>query len=92
MKRQRSQATQSRNQELLGILAPIRTDHPLWGYRRIWRISNTAKDTRSGLTASIASGKRTISSLRLNNDYGPDGNHSDPNPVTIALITSGALI
>jgi hypothetical protein len=37
MKRQRSQATSKRDQELLDLINPIKTDHPLWGYRRrIW--------------------------------------------------------
>lgn len=36
MKRQRSQATSKRDQELLNLINPIKTDHPLWGYRRIW--------------------------------------------------------
>ena len=36
MTRQRSQATQKRDQELLALIMPIKTDHPLWGYRRIW--------------------------------------------------------
>jgi putative transposase len=36
MKRQRAQATQKRDQELLALIMPIKTDHPLWGYRRIW--------------------------------------------------------
>lgn len=36
MKRQRSKSTQKRDQELLAIITPIKTDHPLWGYRRIW--------------------------------------------------------
>ncbi len=36
MKRQRSQSTQQRDQELLTMIQPIKIDHPLWGYRRIW--------------------------------------------------------
>ncbi|MDE2010359.1 MAG: IS3 family transposase [Candidatus Omnitrophica bacterium] len=36
MKRQRSRATQQRDQELLDLIKPIKDDHPLWGYRRIW--------------------------------------------------------
>lgn len=36
MKRQRSQSTQRRDLELLTLIMPIKTDHPLWGYRRIW--------------------------------------------------------
>lgn len=36
MKRQRSQATIQRDKELLALIQPIKTDHPLWGYRRIW--------------------------------------------------------
>lgn len=36
MKRRRSQSTQRRDQELLDLIKPIKTDHPLWGYRRIW--------------------------------------------------------
>lgn len=36
MKRQRSDSTQQRDQQLLVLIMPIKTDHPLWGYRRIW--------------------------------------------------------
>lgn len=36
MKRQRSCATYKRDQELLKLIEPIKIDHPLWGYRRIW--------------------------------------------------------
>lgn len=36
MRRQRSQSTITRDQELLLRILPIKTDHPLWGYRRIW--------------------------------------------------------
>ena len=36
MKRQRSLSTQKRDQELLAIIKPLKIDHPLWGYRRIW--------------------------------------------------------
>ncbi len=36
MKRQRSHSTLKRDQELLSLIEPIKTDHPLWGYRRIW--------------------------------------------------------
>ena len=36
MKRQRSASTHKRDEELLAVIKPIKTDHPLWGYRRIW--------------------------------------------------------
>jgi len=36
MKRRRSQSTHNRDQKLLALIKPIKTDHPLWGYRRIW--------------------------------------------------------
>ena len=36
MKRAKSQAVIARNQVLLGQIQEIKTDHPLWGYRRIW--------------------------------------------------------
>lgn len=36
MKRQRSKSTKQRDQQLLEMIKPIKTDHPLWGYRRIW--------------------------------------------------------
>ncbi|MCA9409051.1 MAG: DDE-type integrase/transposase/recombinase, partial [Candidatus Omnitrophica bacterium] len=36
MKRQRSHSTQYRDNQLLDMINPIKTDHPLWGYRRIW--------------------------------------------------------
>lgn len=36
MRRQRSAATLRRDQTLLALIKPIKTDHPLWGYRRIW--------------------------------------------------------
>ena len=36
MKRQRSHSTQKRDQELLAMIQPIKIDHPLWGYRRVW--------------------------------------------------------
>lgn len=36
MKRQRSQSTIARDLKLLAMIEPIKIDHPLWGYRRIW--------------------------------------------------------
>ena len=36
MKRAKSQSVIARNQVLLGQIQEIKTDHPLWGYRRIW--------------------------------------------------------
>jgi len=36
MKRAKSQSVIRRNQELLDQIKQIKTDHPLWGYRRIW--------------------------------------------------------
>ena len=36
MKHQRSISTTKRDQDLLALIEPIKTDHPLWGYRRIW--------------------------------------------------------
>lgn len=36
MKRRRSQSTVKRDLELLSMIEPIKADHPLWGYRRVW--------------------------------------------------------
>lgn len=36
MKRRRSQSTIQRDPQLLSMIKPIKADHPLWGYRRIW--------------------------------------------------------
>lgn len=36
MKRQRSQSVIARDQMLLAQIKKLKTDHPLWGYRRIW--------------------------------------------------------
>lgn len=36
MRRKRSLSTIKRDEELLSRILPIKTDHPLWGYRRIW--------------------------------------------------------
>ncbi len=36
MTRTKSQSVIERNQALLGQIKEIKTDHPLWGYRRIW--------------------------------------------------------
>lgn len=36
MRRKRSASTVKRDEELLSRIMPIKTDHPLWGYRRIW--------------------------------------------------------
>ena len=36
MKRTQSLTVAKRNQILLGQIKEIKTDHPLWGYRRIW--------------------------------------------------------
>ena len=36
MKRAKSQSVIERNQTLLAQIKQIKTDHPLWGYRRIW--------------------------------------------------------
>lgn len=36
MKRAKSQSVIQRNQALLEQIKQIKTDHPLWGYRRIW--------------------------------------------------------
>ena len=36
MKRAKSQSVMERNQVLLAQIQEIKTDHPLWGYRRIW--------------------------------------------------------
>ena len=36
MKRRKSQSVIERNKELLAQIKEIKTDHPLWGYRRIW--------------------------------------------------------
>lgn len=49
MKRQRSQATQKRDQELLRLIEPIKTDHPLWGYRRIWAYLKYRQDYSTGI-------------------------------------------
>ncbi len=36
MKRQKSQSVMNRNTTLLEQIKTLKTDHPLWGYRRIW--------------------------------------------------------
>jgi len=36
MKRQKSKSVIQRNQALLEQIKEIKTDHPLWGYRRVW--------------------------------------------------------
>lgn len=36
MKRSKSRSVIERNQSLLTQIKDIKTDHPLWGYRRIW--------------------------------------------------------
>lgn len=36
MKRQKSQSVTRRNQALLEQIKTLKTDHPLWGYRRVW--------------------------------------------------------
>ncbi len=36
MKRQKSQSVMDRNQALLEQIKALKTDHPLWGYRRVW--------------------------------------------------------
>ena len=36
MRRKRSQSTMQRDMQLLSMIKPIKSDHPLWGYRRIW--------------------------------------------------------
>jgi len=36
MKRAKSQSVIQRNRWLLDQIKEIKTDHPLWGYRRIW--------------------------------------------------------
>ena len=36
MKRSKSESVMERNQALLIQIKEIKTDHPLWGYRRIW--------------------------------------------------------
>ena len=36
MKRKQSQSVIERNKHLLIQIKEIKTDHPLWGYRRIW--------------------------------------------------------
>lgn len=36
MKRKRAQSTIKRDQELLSRIKPVKAEHPLWGYRRIW--------------------------------------------------------
>jgi len=36
MKRRRSQSTMKRDAQLLAMIEPIKSDHPLWGYRRVW--------------------------------------------------------
>lgn len=49
MKRQRSQSTIQRDQELLAMIEPIKTDHPLWGYRRIWAYLKYRMDHPTGI-------------------------------------------
>ena len=36
MKRSKSLSVIARNEQLLAHIKEIKTDHPLWGYRRIW--------------------------------------------------------
>jgi len=36
MKRAKSQSVIQRNQQLLEQIKEVKTDHPLWGYRRVW--------------------------------------------------------
>jgi len=36
MKRKKSKSVIRRNQTLLTQIKQIKTDHPLWGYRRVW--------------------------------------------------------
>jgi hypothetical protein len=36
MKRKKSQSVINRNKKLLEQIRETKTDHPLWGYRRIW--------------------------------------------------------
>ncbi|MEW6171285.1 MAG: IS3 family transposase [Candidatus Omnitrophota bacterium] len=36
MKRQKSKSVIERNEPILAQIKAIKTDHPLWGYRRIW--------------------------------------------------------
>lgn len=36
MKRAKSLSVKERNQELLAEIKSLKTDHPLWGYRRVW--------------------------------------------------------
>ncbi len=36
MKRAKSQSVIERNKELLAQIKEIKTDHPLWGYHRVW--------------------------------------------------------
>jgi transposase InsO family protein len=49
MKRQRATATTQRDQELLGLITPIKTDHPLWGYRRIWAYLKYRQNYSTGI-------------------------------------------
>ena len=49
MRRQRSQSTMQRDQELLSMIEPIKTDHPLWGYRRIWAYLKYRQDYSIGI-------------------------------------------
>jgi len=55
MKRQRSQSTQKRDQELMALIMPIKTDHPLWATAGSGPILNTGKAMSSALTAFTGS-------------------------------------
>jgi putative transposase len=49
MKRQRSQSTIARDLKLLATIEPIKVDHPLWGYRRIWAYLKYRMDYPTGI-------------------------------------------
>lgn len=49
MRRHRAQSTHKRDQELLAIIEPIKTDHPLWGYRRIWAYLKYRQNYSTGI-------------------------------------------
>ena len=49
MRRRRAQSTIARDLELLSIIEPIKTDNPLWGYRRIWSYLKYRQEYSAGI-------------------------------------------
>ncbi|MFH1327890.1 MAG: DDE-type integrase/transposase/recombinase [Candidatus Bathyarchaeota archaeon] len=49
MRRRRSQSTVAHDIELLSMIEPIKIDHPLWGYRRIWSYLKYRQEYSTGI-------------------------------------------